>query len=94
MADFKPKAGDPLHEPGEGSLVGQLGAEGGCVRARGDFAVVELCAQRSVCLAGESDLVDVWRHWAWPRSRSLTLAASVPGGRGLGRHPIPGDHAL
>ena len=34
MADFKPKAGDPLHKPGEGSLVGQLGAEGGCVRAR------------------------------------------------------------
>ena len=84
MADFKPKARDPLHEPGEGSLVGQFGAEGGCVRARGDFAVVELCAQRSVCLAGESDLVDVWRHWAWPRSRWLTVAASVPGGGGWG----------
>lgn len=65
MDDFKAKAGDPLHEPGEGSLVGQLGAEGGCVGACGDSAVVELCAQRSVCLAGESNLIGVWSHWGY-----------------------------
>src|SRR5262249_26437446 len=52
--DFEPKAGDPLDEPGERGLVGHLGAQGGRVRARGDLAVVELRAQRAVCLAGES----------------------------------------
>jgi hypothetical protein len=79
--DFKPKAGDPLHEPGEGSHVGQFGAKGGRVRAGGDLAVVELCAQRSVCLADESGLICAWWHWITPHSWWLTLAASVPGGR-------------
>jgi hypothetical protein len=54
--DFKPEADDPLYKPGEGSLIGQLGAEGGRLRARGDLAVVELCAQRSAGLAAEGDL--------------------------------------
>ena len=42
--DFKTEADDPLYKSGEGSLVGQLGAEGGRLRACGDLAVVELCA--------------------------------------------------
>lgn len=46
--DFKPKAGDPLHQPGEGSRVGQFGMEGGRIRACGDVAFVELCAQHFV----------------------------------------------
>ena len=54
---FKTEADDPLYKPGEGSLVGQLGAEGGRIRACGDLAVVELCAQRSAGLAAESDLI-------------------------------------
>lgn len=58
--DFKPKAGYPLHKPRQGSLVGDLGAEGSCTGARGDCAVIELCAERPVCLAGESDLIGVW----------------------------------
>jgi hypothetical protein len=39
--DFEPEAGDPLHKPAKGSLVGQFGAEGGPVRACSDLAVVE-----------------------------------------------------
>jgi hypothetical protein len=57
--DFETEADDPLYKLGEGSLVGQLGVEGGRLRACGDLAVVELCAQRSACLAAESDLVRV-----------------------------------
>jgi hypothetical protein len=64
--DFKPELGDPLHQPGEGSLVGYLGAEGSRIRAQADFAVVELRAERSVCLAGEGDLVSAWWHWDYP----------------------------
>jgi hypothetical protein len=60
--DFKPKAGDPLHQPGEGSRVGQLGTEGGRIRACGDVAVVELCAQRFVGPAGEGYLIRIWSH--------------------------------
>jgi len=37
---FKPEAGDPEHKPGEGPLVGQLGAKGCCVRVDRDLAVV------------------------------------------------------
>jgi len=62
VGDFKSKAGDPLHKPGEGSVIGYLGAEGGRTPACGDFAVVELRAERSVRLAGESDLVGAWWH--------------------------------
>jgi hypothetical protein len=42
--DFKTEADDPLYKSGEGSLVGQLGADGGRLQACGDLAVVELCA--------------------------------------------------
>jgi hypothetical protein len=64
--NFKPKVGHPLHKPREGSVVGYLGAEGSRIRAQADFAVVELRAERSVCLAGESDLVGAWWHWDYP----------------------------
>jgi hypothetical protein len=60
VCDLKPKAGDPLHEPGKGSRVEHFSAEGSRARACGDRAVIELCAQGSVCLASESDLVCVW----------------------------------
>jgi len=41
---FKPEAGDPQQEPGEGCLIWQLGAKGRRARANGDLAVVEFCA--------------------------------------------------
>jgi hypothetical protein len=63
--DDKPETDDPLYQPGEGSLVRQLGAEDGRVRACGDPAFVELCSQRSARLAAESDLICVWSHWEY-----------------------------
>jgi hypothetical protein len=54
---FKPEADDPLHEPGKGCLIWQLGAKGCGARADGDLAVVEFRAQRGTCLAPESDLI-------------------------------------
>ena len=38
------EAADPLHQPHEGTLIGQLGAKGRRARAYGDRAVVEFCA--------------------------------------------------
>ena len=55
--DFKTEADDPLYKLGEGSLVGQLGVEGGRLRACGDRAVVKLCLQRFAGLAAERDLI-------------------------------------
>jgi hypothetical protein len=60
--NFKPEADDPLHKPAQGSLIGQFGAEDGCVRARADLAFVKLCTERSVRLAGEDDLVYARSH--------------------------------
>jgi hypothetical protein len=78
--DFKPKADDPLNKPGEGSLIGQLGAEGGRLRACPDLAVVELRAQRSAGLAAESDLICAWLHWNYASQSVVYGAVSVPGG--------------
>jgi hypothetical protein len=89
--NFKPKAGDPLHQPGEGSWVGQVGTEGSRVRACGDVAVVELCSQRFVGLAGEGDLIRVWSHGDYASESVVDAAASVPGGGVLRRNPVPGD---
>ena len=55
--DFQPEAGDPLYQPGQGSLIGQLGAEGCRAWAGADLAVVECRAQRGACLARKSDLI-------------------------------------
>jgi len=55
--DFKPKVGDPLHEPAEGSLIWQLGAKGCRAGTGADLAVVEFRAQRGARLARESDLI-------------------------------------
>jgi hypothetical protein len=38
---FKPEAGDPLQQPGEGFLIGQLGAESCYTATYGDFTVIE-----------------------------------------------------
>ncbi len=88
---FKPKPDEPLPKSAEGGLVGQFGAEGGRVRAGGDHAVVEVCAQRSVCLASESDLVYVRPHWDYASQFVADSGCQRPWRRGLRRHPIPGD---
>src|SRR6516162_11216524 len=59
---FQPEAGDPLHEPRESSLVGQLSAESCGARADGDLAVLELRPQCGARLTRESDLVYLWSH--------------------------------
>ena len=41
---FEPEAGDPVHEPGEGSLIGQFGAKRRRAPAEGDLTVVKLRA--------------------------------------------------
>jgi hypothetical protein len=57
LDQFKPEAGDPEHEPGQGRLIGKLGAKGCRARADRDLAVVELGAQCRAGLAGKSDLI-------------------------------------
>jgi hypothetical protein len=54
---FEVEAGDPLHKPGQGCLIWQLGAKGCRAWAGGDLAVVEFRAQRGTRLAAESDLI-------------------------------------
>jgi len=56
---FKPEARDPLQQPGEGSLIGQLGAESCYTPTCGDFTVVEFLTQRAARLPGERDLVSL-----------------------------------
>lgn len=87
----KSQADDPLHQPGEGSLVRQLGAEDGRVRACGDLAVVELRAQRSARLATESDLIRVWSHWDYASQSVVDAGRQRARRRGLCRHPLSGD---
>jgi hypothetical protein len=89
--DFKPEADDPLYKPGEGSLVGQLGAECGRLRACGDLAVVELRAQRSAGLASETDLTCEWTHLDYASQSVVYGGVSVSGGHGRRRHPESGD---
>jgi hypothetical protein len=56
---FKPEAGDPLQQPGEGPLIGQLGAESCYAPTYGDFKVVEFITQRAARLPRERDLVSL-----------------------------------
>ena len=44
MDNVKPEVRDPLHERGEGSLIGQLRTEGRRARTYHDLAVIEFCA--------------------------------------------------
>lgn len=57
MDYFEPMASDSLYKLAKRSLVGYVGAEDSCTRACSDFAVLELCAERPVRLAGEGDCV-------------------------------------
>jgi hypothetical protein len=53
----KPEAGDPQYEPGQGCLVGQLGAKGCYARAYGDLTIIEFRTQCGARLTGERDLI-------------------------------------
>jgi hypothetical protein len=90
----KSQSDDSLYQPGEGSLVRQLGAEDGRVRACGDLAVVELRAQRSARLAAESDLICVWSHWDYASQSVVDAGRQSAWRRGLCRHPLSGDPGL
>lgn len=80
MNDLEAEAGDPQHQPAQGRLIGQLGAQGCRVRADGDRAVVEFRAHRGAGSARERDLVRVWSHQGLRLpARWFMGAASVPG---------------
>jgi hypothetical protein len=83
MDDFEPESGEPLHKPGEGGGIWELGIEGRRARAYDDFAVIEFCAQYGARLASESDLIHLRSHWdCVPQLARLPLVASLPGGSG------------
>jgi hypothetical protein len=93
LDDDEPEADDPLYESGEGSLICQVGVERGRIWPRCELAFVELCAQRSACLAAESDLICEWSHWDYASQSVVDAGRRVPGGQGLRRHPLSGDPA-
>ena len=78
--DFKPEAGDPQYEPGQGGLIGQLGTKGRRGRAYGDRAVIEFRVQRGTRLPGESDLICLGSHQGYALQAASSFAASVLGG--------------
>jgi hypothetical protein len=78
---FKSQAGDPLHEPGKGGRIGQLGAKGRAARTDGDFAVVEFRTQYRARLAGESDLIGSWLHQGYPSRSAVPYEVTMPGAR-------------
>jgi hypothetical protein len=94
VEDLKTEADDPLDQPGQGRLIGQLGAECGRLRARDDLAVVELRTQRSASRAAETDLIREWSHWDYASPSMVNDGVSVSGGRGRRRHPESGDPAV
>lgn len=57
LHDFKPEADDPQHEPPQGGLVWQFGAEGRRSRTCGQRAVIKCRAQRVARAADEGDLI-------------------------------------
>jgi hypothetical protein len=80
--DFKPEAGDPQYEPGQGGLIGQLGAKGRRGPAYGDRAVIEFRVQRGTRLPGESDLICLGSHqgYALQPAGSFVLPACLAAG--------------
>jgi hypothetical protein len=74
---FKPEDGDPLHEPGEGSLIGQLGVQGGRAWAGDDLAIIEFRAHSGAGLAGESDVISLQNGYV-SSVRWYMCTSSVP----------------
>ena len=51
---FKPQLGEPLHEPGQGGLIGQFRAEGSRAAAQAYLAVIEFGLQGAARLDRKS----------------------------------------
>src|SRR6202008_359655 len=64
--DIESQAVDPLDQAGQGAPVRQLRPEGGGARPYGDFAVLELRAERGARLPEKSDLISLWLHQVTP----------------------------
>ncbi len=81
--DFKPEAGDSHYEPGQGGLIGQLGAKGRRGRAYGDRAVIEFRVQRGTRPPGESDVICLGSHqgYALQPAGSFVLPACLAAGQ-------------
>ena len=78
LSNFEVEADDPLDEPGQRTLIRQIGAKGRCTRTQDDFAVVELRAHRRARLAREGDLVH--SHQDYPLQRAgVSSACPAPG---------------
>ena len=60
--DFKPEAGDSLHQSPQGCPIRQPGAQGCRVRADGHVAVVKFGTYCGACLTRESDLIHGHGH--------------------------------
>ena len=88
---FQPEAGDPLHEPGESSLIGQLSAKCCGARADGDLAVLELRPQCGARLTRESDLVYLWSHRGHASQSAGSACRQHAGRRGPRHHPPKGE---
>jgi hypothetical protein len=81
LGNFEVQAEDPLDEPGQRALIGQIRAKSRAARAQDDFAVVEFCAHRRASPAREGDLVH--SHQDYPPSACwFRCLVSVPGAWG------------
>ena len=78
IEDFQSKAGDPVHEPDQGRLVGQLNAKGRRAGAHDDLAVVEFRAQHPARLAGEGSLISSRLRHVTPRILPVRTFTNVP----------------
>ena len=71
MHHFQSEAGDPLHQPVEGSLIWQLGAKSRRIRTHGDRAVVKFCAKRHARLTREGDFIRLGSHQDYASSLAV-----------------------
>ncbi len=78
LSNFEVEADDPLDEPGQRTLIGQVGAKGRCTRSQDDFAVVKFCAHRRARLARKGDLVHSHQDYL-PSVCWFRCVVSLPG---------------
>jgi hypothetical protein len=85
LGNFEVEADDPLDEPGQRALIGQIGAKGGRTCSQDDFTVVEFGAHRRARLAREGDLIHSHQDYPLPCAGSgiqsacpASAAASSP----------------
>jgi hypothetical protein len=78
LSNFEVEADDPLDEPGQRTLIWQVGAKGRGARARDDFAVVKLRAHRRARLASKGDLIHSHQDYL-PSACWFRCLVSLPG---------------